>query len=163
MTLITNSIETPVTLQSEVNRVTTGAINDVKSFRATVFQQRIREALVTKYGVSPFEILQWVQEMMEYVEGAEASEIGRLMKTDKGIHPCVIYSDYMRKFKKTKKDHGKLWERGATQGVWEQTTTDFQNPYIMRNVFPGQKAGPEGERDRLRTCLYYPVKSSTYR
>ena len=59
--------------------------------------------------------------------------------------------------------HCKLWETGASQGVREQATTDFQIQYIMTNVFPGQEPGPEGERDRLRTCLYYPVKSCTYR
>ena len=69
----------------------------------------------------------------------------------------------MRKFKKEKKEHGRLWERGATQDVREKATTDFQIQYIVNNVFPGQKPGPEGERDRLRTCVYYPVMSMTYR
>jgi len=141
------------------------AIKAVPSFRATAFQQRIKEELITKHGVVPFEILSWVREVMEYGEarGGDHAEIGRRMQADKAIYPIDIYSDFMRKFKKAKKDHGKLWERGATQGVREQATTDFQIQYIMNNVFHGQKPDPQGERDRLRTCLYYPVRSSTYR
>ena len=141
-------------------------MSDVRAFRATAFQQRIKEELLTKHGVVPFEILPWVREVMEYCEargGLPTPEIGRLLQAAKGIYPIDIYSDFMRKFKKAKKDHGSLWERGATQGVREQATTDFQIQYIMNTVFPGQKPGPEGERDRLRTCLYYPVRSSTYR
>jgi hypothetical protein len=69
----------------------------------------------------------------------------------------------MRKFKKAKKEHGRLWETGATQDVREKATSDFQIQYIVNNVFPGQNPGPEGERDRLRTCLYYRVQSMAYR
>ena len=128
-------------------------MNDVKSFRATAFQQRIKEELLTKHGVVPFEILPWVWEVMAYGDrwGGDNTEIGRRMQADKGVYPLEIYSDFMRKFKKAKKDHGSLWERGATQGVREQTTTDFQIQYIMNTVFPGQKPGPDRERDRLRT------------
>jgi hypothetical protein len=69
----------------------------------------------------------------------------------------------MRKFKEAKKEHGRLWETGATQDGREKTTTDFQIQCIVHYVFPGQKPGREGERDRLRTCLYYPVRSMAYR
>jgi len=102
---------------------------------------------------------------MEYAAsvGGDPADVSRRMQTDKGVYPVEIYTDFMRTFKKSKKDSGKLWERGANQGVREQATTDFQIQYIMNNVFPGQQPGPEGERDRLRTCLYYPVRASTYR
>ena len=60
----------------------------------------------------------------------------------------------MRKFKKTKKEHDRLWETSGTQDVRKKATIDFQIQYIVNNVFPGQKPGPEGERDRLRTCLF---------
>ena len=143
------------------------ALRADRTFRANAFQQRIKEDLVGKYGVSPFEIMPWVREVMEYAASLlgdhSAADVSRRMQTDKGVYPIEIYTDFMRKFKKSKKDSGKLWERGANEGVREQANTDFQIQYIMNNVFPGQQPGPEGERDRLRTCLYYPVRASTYR
>jgi len=143
------------------------AIKAVQTVRATAFQQRIKEDLVGKYGVSPFEIMPWVREVMEYAASLlgdhSAADVSRRMQTDKGVYPIEIYNDFMRKFKKSKKESGKLWDRGANLGVREQASTDFQIQYIMNNVFPGQQPGPEGERDRLRTCLYYPVRASTYR
>ena len=50
----------------------------------------------------------------------------------------------MRKFKKEKKEHGRLWERGATQDVREKATSDFQIQYIVNNVFYRSETGPRG-------------------
>jgi len=143
------------------------ALKDIQTFRVFSLQGRIRQELVTKHGVPPFEILQWAQDVSAYCQHLIKQESGPRRQTDKGVYHQTIYEDFMRKFKKAKRghltEHCTLWATGATQDEKEQATTDFQIKYIMNNVFPGQKPGPAGEVDRLRTCLYYAVRSLAYR
>jgi len=131
--------------------------------KAVVLQQHILERLETFPDGRSADLAQWVRDVGLCGKELSMKARGQRRSKEFGVYPETTFYTFMRELKKAMKTAMQKDEdlRGTVLSPAQRDAAHakFHVRYIVQHSFQHPSASA-GERERLLTCLYYPMYSS---